>query len=277
MREIGIDEAKQMLVGVLDEFHDFCEKHALKYVLAAGTLLGAIRHNGFIPWDDDIDVYMPRPDYEALLKLYPADGENNLYEYKLNDKYMYPFAKIGKKGTLCVEKGGYSGVDLGVYIDIFPIDGLGNDLTEAKKTVRKVKRYVNMELSLLVEQWRKNVSFGKNFAIWILHVLTKLYGGHKKVLNKMNKVLARKSYYESKYAGQIVEMPKFSKITERTIYENRQLHVFEKGLYYIPSDYDVILRNLYGDYMKLPPEEKRIYAHGYKAYILDEEDKNGKI
>ena len=277
MREIGVDEAKKMLVGVLDEFHDFCEKHSLKYVLAAGTLLGAIRHNGFIPWDDDIDVYMPRPDYEKLLKLYPADGENDLYEYNLNDKYMYPFAKIGKKGTLCVEKGGYSGVDLGIYIDIFPIDGLGNDLAEAKKTIRKVKRYVNMELSLLVEQWRKDVSFVKNFAIWVLHLLTKLYGGHKKVLRKMNKVLARKSYNESKYVGQIVEMPRVSKITERTIYESRQLHVFEKGLYYIPSDYDVILRNLYGDYMKLPPEEKRVYAHGYKAYILDEEDKNGKI
>lgn len=277
MREIGVDEAKKMIVGVLDEFHDFCEKHSLKYVLAAGTLLGAVRHNGFIPWDDDIDVYMPRPDYEKLLKLYPADGENNLYEYNLNDKYMYPFAKIGKKGTLCVEKGGYSGVDLGIYIDIFPIDGLGNDLAEAKKTVRKVKRYVNMELSLLVEQWRKDVSFVKNFAIWVLHLLTKLYGGHKKVLMKMNKVLARKSYNESKYVGQIVEMPRLSKITERTIYESRQLHVFEKGSYYIPSDYDVILRNLYGDYMKLPPEEKRVYAHGYRAYILDEEDKNGKI
>lgn len=277
MREIGIDEAKQMLVGVLDEFHDFCEKHSLKYVLASGTLLGAIRHNGFIPWDDDIDVYMPRPDYETLLKLYPADGENDLYEYKLNNEYMYPFAKIGKKGTLCVEKGGYGGVDFGIYIDIFPIDGLGNDLTEAKKIVRKVKRYVNMELSLLVEQWRKNVSFVKNFAIWVLHVLTKLYGGHKKVLGKMNKVLAGKSYDESKYVGQIVEVPKISKITERTIYKNRQLHVFEKGLYYIPSDYDVILRNLYGDYMKLPPEEKRVYTHGYKAYILDEDDKNEKI
>ena len=277
MREIGVDEAKKMLVGVLDEFHDFCEKHSLKYVLAAGTLLGAIRHNGFIPWDDDIDVYMPRPDYEKLLKLYPADGENDLYEYNLNDKYMYPFAKIGKKGTLCVEKGGYSGVDVGIYIDIFPIDGLGNDLAEAKKTIRKVKRYVNMELSLLVEQWRKDVSFVKNFAIWVLHVLTKFYGGHKKVLMKMNKVLARKSYNESKYVGQIVEMPRLSKITERTVYESRQLHVFEKGSYYIPSDYDVILRNLYGDYMKLPPEEKRVYAHGYKAYILDEEDKNGKI
>ena len=93
----------------------------------------------------------------------------------------------------------------------------------------------------------------------------------------MNKVLARKSYNESKYVGQIVEMPRLSKITERTVYESRQLHVFEKGSYYIPSDYDVILRNLYGDYMKLPPEEKRVYAHGYKAYILDEEDKNGKI
>ena len=277
MREIGVDEAKKVLLGVLDEFHDFCEKHSLKYVLAAGTLLGAIRHNGFIPWDDDIDVYMPRPDYEKLLKLYPADGENDLYEYNLNDKYMYPFAKIGKKGTLCVEKGGYSGVDVGIYIDIFPIDGLGNDLAEAKKTVRKVNRYVNMELSLLVEQWRKDVSFVKNFAIWVLHLLTKLYGGHKKVLRKMNKVLARKSYNESKYVGQIVEMPRLSKITERTIYESRQLHVFEKGSYYIPSDYDVILRNLYGDYMKLPPEEKRVYAHGYKAYILDEEDKNGKI
>ena len=277
MREIGIDEAKKELVSVLDEFHGFCEKHSLKYVLAAGTLLGAVRHNGFIPWDDDIDIYMPRPDYDRLLKLYPSEGENDLYEHSLNDMYKYPFAKIGKRGTLCVEKGGYSGIDIGIYIDIFPIDGLGNDYAEAKRTVRKVKKYVNMELSLLVEQWRKDVSFVKNFAIWILHCFTKLYGGHKKVLQKMKQVLSKRSYSDCKYVGQIVEMPQISKITERTIYDDRQLHIFENGSYYIPSDYDFILRNLYGDYMKLPPEEKRVYAHGYKAYILDEENKNEKV
>lgn len=272
MKKIGIEEAKSFLVEVLQDFHEFCEANGLRYVLAAGTLLGAVRHNGYIPWDDDIDVYMPRPDYEKLIALYPCDRPNKLYEHSLDEKYMYPFAKLAKKGTLCVEKGGYSGVDIGIYLDIFPIDGLGNDMKDAKKEVRKITKYVNLNLSLLVEQWRKDVSFVKNFAIWCLHVFSVIYGGHKKILKKMKKALAVFDYDKSAYVGQIVEMPGYKKITKRSLFEERELHIFEGKQFYIPKAYDLILTNLYGDYMKLPPEEKRVYAHGYEAYFTDKED-----
>lgn len=272
MKKIEIEEVKKLLLEVLIEFHEFCEDHGLRYVLAAGTLLGAIRHNGFIPWDDDIDLYMPRPDYERLLEIYPKEGKNDLYEHKLNAKYMYPFAKLGKPGTLCVEKGGYSGIEIGVYVDIFPIDGLGNEIDVAKRQVKKVTRLVNMELSLLVEQWRRNVSFTKNFMIWTLHVFSKIYGGHKKILKKMKKALLAFGYDDSDYVGQIVEMPGNKKITRRELFENRTLHVFEGKMFYVPKEYDKILTGLYGDYMQLPPEEKRVYAHGYEAYYIEKED-----
>lgn len=132
MRKIEIEELRKILLELMDEIHAFCEKHGLKYYLSGGTLIGAIRHKGFIPWDDDIDIHMPRPDYEKFLELFPKESENVLLENRLNDKYRYTYAKVCKKNTLVVEHAMDGGVDEGVFIDVFPLDALGNTEEEAK-------------------------------------------------------------------------------------------------------------------------------------------------
>ncbi len=270
MRKIEIDEFKKILVEVMDDIHDFCEKHGIIYYLSGGTLLGAIRHNGIIPWDDDIDIHMPRPDYDRFMELYPKEGKNVLLEHRLNEDYKYPYAKLYKKGTLIVEKGANVGVDIGIFVDIFPLDALGNSEKEAKKLMRKIYPYVNLNLSLLVEQWRENVSFVKNFAIWNLHNVALMMGGHKKLLKKINKIMRTYDYNESAYVGEFIDEVQYKRITDKKLLDVRYLHDFEGRQYYIPSGYDKILTDFYGDYMTPPPPEKQVLTHGLEAYSLED-------
>lgn len=270
MRKIDIVELRGILLSLMDEIHEICEKHGLRYYLSGGTLIGAIRHNGFIPWDDDIDIYMPRPDYDKFLKIYPEEGKNNLFEHSLVEKYMYPYAKLCKSNTLLIEKGGYAGVDMGVFLDIFPLDALGNSVKEAKSLMRKYLPYVNLNLSLLVEQWRDNVSFVKNFAIWNLHNVALMMGGHKKLLAKMDKIIRTYDYETSAYVGEFIDEVQYKRITDKKLYDARILHEFEGRQYYIPVGYDKILTDFYGDYMTPPPKEKQVLTHGFDAFVLED-------
>ena len=277
MRKIDLKELKEILLEVMDEIHEICEKHNLRYYLAGGTLIGAVRHNGFIPWDDDMDIHMPRPDYDKFMQIYPKEGKNVLYEHCINENYKYPYAKLCKKGTRVIEKGGFGGVDMGVFIDIFPLDALGNNEKEAKSLMRKLVPYVNLNLSLLVEQWRDNVSFVKNFAIWNLHNVALMAGGHKKLLKKIDKIIRTYDYESSSLVGEFIDEIQYKRIVKKKLYDARILHEFEGRQYYIPADYDAILTQFYGDYMTPPPEEKRVVVHGFDAFVIEEKNKGEKL
>lgn len=270
MRKIEIKELRKILLELMDEIHAFCEKHGLKYYLSGGTLIGAIRHKGFIPWDDDIDIHMPRPDYEKFLELFPKESENVLLENRLNDKYRYTYAKVCKKNTLVVEHAMDGGVDEGVFIDVFPLDALGNTEEEAKKLMDKLSLKVDMTRSLIYRQWRKGVPFTRNFAIWGLHVVSLMAGGHKKLIKDINKIMTTYDYDKSKYVGEFIDKVQYKRITEKSLYGNGVLHEFEGRQYYVPDDYDKVLRNFYGDYMKLPPKEQQVLTHGFDAYVLED-------
>ncbi len=140
MRKIEIDEMRQRLLSMAEYLQNICKENGLKMFLSGGTLLGAVRHKGFIPWDDDIDVHMPRPDYDRLIKIFKRKeniGKYKLLSHELNDKYVYTFAKLVDDDTLLIEDDIYSGVDMGLYLDIFPIDGLGDDIATAEKQMKK--------------------------------------------------------------------------------------------------------------------------------------------
>lgn len=270
MRKIEIVELREILLSLMDEIHAFCERHGIKYYLSGGTLIGAVRHNGFIPWDDDIDIYMPRPDYDKFMRLYPTEGNNVLYEHRLNPDYKYPYAKLCKKNTLLIEKDAQSGVRMGVYLDIFPLDALGNSEQQAKNLMKKLAPYINLNLSLLVGQWRKGVSFPKNFAIWNLHNVALMMGGHKKLLAKIDKIIRTYDYESSAYVGEFIDEIQYKRITDKKLYQERILHDFEGRQYYIPVGYDKILTDFYGNYMTPPPKEKQVLTHGFEAYVTEE-------
>ena len=140
MRRItDIHELRSIQMGILDHVHDYCERHGLRYFLSSGTLIGAVRHKGYIPWDDDIDIYMPRQDYEQFLRNF-LDGTGHFrvlapspWERAGGEiPYYYTFAKVVDTRTLMVETE-TKGFEIGVFMDIFPVDYVTDDLKERQR------------------------------------------------------------------------------------------------------------------------------------------------
>ena len=133
MKELTLPELKEIEFDILKVFDAFCKEHNIKYFLAYGTLLGAIRYKKFIPWDDDVDVLVPREDYDRILTLFQDDDRYNLFAYEKNQDYRFPFAKLCDMTTRKVEFNLDNGVELGVDMDIFPLDYWDNDVEKAKQ------------------------------------------------------------------------------------------------------------------------------------------------
>lgn len=265
-RELTIEEIKKIEYGILKDVKNFCEKNHIQYFLACGTALGAVRHNGFIPWDDDIDIAMPRPDYEEFLSKYSSE-KYAIYDARVKRNYPYAFAKVCSEDTVLIEHIERP-VPLGVYIDVFPIDGFPNN-------VKEQKRHLNLiEWDLRVLSW-KRISPNKN-----KDILHKIYEGIAKILllpisievlvKKLDRDVRKYPYQTSSYVGHFVsKAPWGSDVKPKEIFENAVKHIFEEDEFWIPGQYEEYLRLEYGDYMKLPPLEKRVTHHDYVAYLKD--------
>ncbi len=267
-KKLNLDEIKQNLLLIMDEIHEICQNNGLQYFLSGGTLLGAIRHQGFIPWDDDIDIYMPRQDYEKFIELYPKIGKNRLTAFELDPDYRYPFAKLNKVGTILVEENADCGVELGVYVDIFPLDGMGQTVKDAKQLMRKLKIWQTLGLSTRVKQWRKTEPFWRNLAIYCVNRIALLFGGHRKLNRKTTKIATTYRYEDSAHVGEFVDDIGDNRIWEKEWFQETVPHAFEDREYWIPNGYHQILSKFYGDYMTPPPEDKRV-AHVFEAYEVE--------
>lgn len=169
MKQMSEEEIRRVQIQVLQEFRDFCEEHDITYSLCQGTLLGAIRHKGFVPWDDDIDVMMPRSDYERLLKLYKSN-HYTLHHYSTCKPYIYSYAKMSDNRTVMKEGKVYD-CELGVNIDIFPIDALPDTESEYRKWIKKLDFWKNISTirNIAVSNTR---SIGKNIVIALSRFIT---------------------------------------------------------------------------------------------------------
>ena len=277
MREIDTREMKNRLLSIAEYIDGLCNENGLTLFMSGGTLLGAVRHKGFIPWDDDIDMYLSRPDYEKLIEIFKEQGNNGKYKllsHELDENYLYPFAKLIDTDTVLIEAGGDAGVEMGLFLDIFPIDGLGNSVKQAKKHMKKCNKWITLNLSLLVKPWRKNRSFIKNFAIACIKVIAKAYGANK-IHKKLKALVASLPYEESHYVGEFIDEIGDKRIMLKSeMYEDYELMDFENIKLKAPKNWDKFLRQFYGDYMQLPPEEKRVLTHGYQLFEKDKsEDK----
>ena len=260
-------ETKELLLKTLQAFITFCEKHDLSYFAAYGTTLGAVRHHGFIPWDDDIDVHMPRADYQRLWAL----RHEIPTPYKVADipelGYTAPFMKFMDMSSSVweFERKPYM---LGEYIDIFPLDSYQPDdishIKELKKKLdesffayfRCLDRWTVREITSAL--WHCSRSNFKRFCIENLSNIKNVRDYHSQLLALLDELSSTKEgslYLSSNDVYE--EFPIF----EKTWFDQPVDMPFENMTIKVPNGYDAYLRVLYGDYMQLPPEEKRVSHH----------------
>ena len=258
-------EVKQIQIQILKEFANYCDQNNLVYFLGYGTLLGAVRHKGFIPWDDDIDVVMPRSDYNKFMKKFNKNSKNLEVFDILNDStYNYSFAKLSDKSTFLKEDCDIAFDKLGVNIDIFPLDGVSSNQKEQKRKIKKIKIYRNI-LGL------KNISILRKRALYkniILFLGKKFFYfiDYKKIVKKIVYFATELDYSASDTVACLVWNYGVKEVMSKKVFGKGTKLEFENGLYNVPQDYDRYLKNLYGDYMMLPPEEERVSHHVFKAY-----------
>lgn len=267
-----LNTMQRRLLEMFKFFHDFCEKNDITYIALDGTLLGAVRHKGFIPWDDDIDVGVPREDYNRLLGLLASSNGYYVVEGPTSEdsNFYYPYAKLYDINTTLIEN---TTVELkrGLFIDIFPLDGLADDINEAKKEYAIINKYLNR---LAIRKVPINVhrKWYKNIILKIVQWIPFKSFNEKELCLRIDRLCQRKSIYNTKLGGNLVGAWGFKEVMGNEIIGKPQLYDFEDFKIYGPEKYDEYLTKLYGDWRKLPPLEKRTSHHDFyldlnKSYL----------
>lgn len=267
-----LDKVHKCCLEILEEIVGICEKNNLTYFLIAGTLLGAVRHKGFIPWDDDLDIAMPREDYDKFMNIYYKElGERfELSVHNHNKMHWLPIAKVRLKNTCYMEKETkkYKG-NQGIWVDILPIDSISNfklaslqkhlvvasraEMSRRQSITNTASKSKTLIFRLMFLFFRNNKSIG-NFQARIMKLQNK---------NKSNKYFVN---FASRY-----KLEKQIHLKEK-YFPIKKLE-FEGGLYNVPNDYDYVLKMVYGDnYMELPPVENRVTHNPMKIVFEDNEE-----
>lgn len=265
MKEIGQKEFKNLLLDAMVHFDRYCKENNLQYFLFYGSLIGAVRHHGFIPWDDDIDVTMPRKDYERLVREYKNDGRYKLVSIHNNKEYNLPLAKLIDSDTLLLQSyNRIEPVELGIYIDIFILDGVPFDKNARNSFMKKAIHYVKSWGIASLKFHKAGEPFIKSVARRIMYLPAYLMG--ESYFLKKADIYARTYDYEnSDFVGNVSYM-----LDDKNWYYKEDfepmLMEFEGNEFIIPKGYDRILMRYYGDWKTLPPEHERKSTHQYEVF-----------
>lgn len=270
MKEINREEMKRIQVEILDCLYSCCKDNNIKWWIEFGTLIGAVRHKGFIPWDDDIDVAMLRNDYEKLKKTfnsYSAEktgGRFVLLDPELNNDYYYTFGKIIDTDTVLYE-GKNDLLEIGVYIDVFVYDNAPSDNTEYIKMIKRrdfLGKFRNIKLIDAM------ASDGNTKALYIRLMQVLMKAVPMKTINAAMVRNAKK--YLDRETGKIAEFlwpyGNFGFYLDSDFFDEIIELEFEGRYYPAPAKYDIWLRQNYGDYMIMPPESERV-QHKVRAFL----------
>lgn len=269
-RIVSLKEHQEILYELLYSLDDFCKNNNIHYFLAYGTLLGAVRHNGIIPWDDDVDVMMKRQEYERFEKLIVKNPPHGYRAYSINNtnNYYYPFIKFGKLGTRLIEKDWkcVPKEGIGINIDIFPIDGCPNERAEAERyVVGEVSKYFSM-LHYWFRTW-KDFGGKRQKLIFPFFMLCKRQLFLKPFFKKLFKGPTRYDLEESKFFFVYWPYQDTRGLLPKELLDSSVLQNFGSRKLPIPIGYDIILHSLYGDYMTPPPENSRESTHRNEVFV----------
>lgn len=259
MKELTLEEIQQHSLDVLLHVHEFCVSHDIPYTLAYGSLIGAVRHKGFIPWDDDIDIIMTREYFDKFLREYQS-SEDFLLVSPNNKKSYISYARVcDMKDTLVVTRYPFCKYKTGVWADIFPMDAVDND----------EKRHRN-RYKTIHEEWRSFVywrgakaHFSREWSIKqnlrILEKKLRTFNGFRlrEKIEAYNTVIRDNSYADSAHCAQLACCDEWG-FYEKKDFEEYTTLEFEGHQLMVIKEYDKVLRLLYGDYMQLPPEKDQV-------------------
>lgn len=268
-----LNQLQALLEIIFQRFHNICQKYGLVYNMAFGTLLGAVRHQGIIPWDDDIDVTMPREDYERLLEILQnePDALLEVRAYPM-ENYVYPYAKICARDTILIEEHVQDRyAKLGLFIDVFPMDNYPRGVTqkERMKDYKRARWYSRclqwcvMKVEASPCWYKKAFVIFKYLRWWICNLFGYTYF--------LKKHIQENQRYKDTPCACLSFLTHLKAcitfVLEKEDYYKRRLYPFGKSAFWGMENYDDVLTNTYGDYMTPPPENKRVPKHDYRVYV----------
>jgi lipopolysaccharide cholinephosphotransferase len=270
MREITLEEQKQLMLEMLKEYDSFCKKHHLSYFLTGGTLLGAVRHHGYIPWDDDIDVGMPRKDYETFVTLFNEANTNPNYRFVSFHQEPDLYVSSGKlmDTRTVMEEAVDTDTKIGVYLDVFPLDNLGDTEAEARQFTEAC---LKLRRQLDVQNW-KIIPERK----WYLNLVIRIIKAFSPKGTCRDLVQKQDAFCQT-YAGEkltaYVGYPCAAmkqELLKGEWFSEYEVVPFEQYAFRIPKGYKDCLTVFYGpSYMELPPLEKQKTHHAYQVWFKD--------
>ncbi len=269
-----MNELQKKQLEILKQFIRVCDKHHLRYSLEGGTAIGAIRHKGFIPWDDDVDIMMPRKDYDEYIKLqYEYEGTPYFIQtWQSDPHYCYNFAKLRDSSTTYIENFFVNHrINHGVWIDIFPIDGISKKDKPVKKATRRPKRvwacfFMSFFPALLRKVHKR--TFFKDIALNIVGALFYVFNIAHYQNRHADKIMRKLTIDNAALSGNMSAFPLANQIMPSHIFNEYIKVPFEDIEVSIIKEYDLYLTRCYGDYMNPPEVKQRVGHHNHKGVSL---------
>lgn len=270
MRELTLQERKTISLNILSDIDRVCKRHGIQYFMAYGTLIGTIRHQGFIPWDDDIDIWIKWKDYKRLNEILGRETKYEVINLDIYKKCAIQFTKISDPSTLVERKDKTHGdFKRGVAVDIFPLcpfyDGV------LFRCELKILATLNKTFSIYICQENATILDIRGKCIRIICKVLSCIG-----LNQLFWQRKTENLFNKQKDSELIFSPyspyKLRDVHKRNSFDATTECLFEGALFDCPVGYDEILHQIYGDYMSLPPREKRISNHDIIAYMLDTDE-----
>ena len=260
-KPLTLEEMRPIQLRMIEDIDRVCKENGLRYSMSGGTLLGAVRHKGFIPWDDDVDIMLPRPDYEKFKKVFPSSvSDEYMVDYRSDDSFYKVFTKIFDKSTTMIQRAVERG---GVFVDVFAIDGQPSD---EEALVEYVSHYRKLNKAI---RWHTDYFFkSPNFFIRTVVRALKANSMKKRLacIDEVEELLGSYPFETSEYAGAVMGGSGVKTHQKRELYETFADYEFEGHTFRGVKDYDRYLTLMYGDYMTPPPEGERASTHMAKFY-----------